>query len=107
MPALASIARPWFALGFSPADVLWALEHLPSGHLHRFGQDVRHPRAWAQHRLAFWAGHPPHSAELAERAERHRAQRVPRRNPGTAPPAEWYAARKALRRRENEFGGSG
>ena len=110
-PALASILRPWFTANsksksdreftgsWTPADVLWAIEHLPSGHLHRCGASVRHPRAWLAYRLAFWAGHPPHSAELAARAERHRARRVPRRNPGTAPPAEWHEARAEIERR--------
>jgi hypothetical protein len=98
-PALASIARPWFVAGYSVADLLWALEHLPSGHLHRFGASVRFPRAWVAYRLAFWAGHPPHSAELAARAERHRARRVPRRKTGTAPPPAWHQARAEMERR--------
>jgi hypothetical protein len=80
---------------------LWSAEHLPGGHLHHRGHPVRHPRAWLAYRLAFWAGHPPHSAELAARAERHRARRIPRRKTGTAPPAEWHLARAALSARDN------
>jgi hypothetical protein len=88
--------RPWI-----PADVLYALDHFPSGRPHLHGEAIRYPRAWLAYRLALWDGHPPHSAELAERAEAARAARAraPGRQPGSAPPPEWHRAREAMRSR--------
>jgi hypothetical protein len=44
-------ARPW-----TPADVLYALDHEPTGRPHGYRTAVRHPAAWARARLALWLG---------------------------------------------------
>jgi hypothetical protein len=76
---LRSILRPWFRSRWLPADVLWALERAPDGSGHWHADRVRDPAAWLEHRMAEWlAGDgtplPPHSAELAARAEAARAE---------------------------------
>jgi hypothetical protein len=72
------LLREHFRAGWSPADVLWALDHLPSGHRHLHTDDVRHPAAWLRHRLAPWTQEsqvlPGHRAQLEARKVQHRAE---------------------------------
>jgi len=74
------LARPYFAVGWTPGDLLWALDHWPSGHRHLNTDDVRFAAAWVRHRLSAWLvdGEPgtAHSAELAARAAQSRAERA-------------------------------
>jgi hypothetical protein len=82
---LRHILRPWAAAGWTEADVRHALDARPDGSPWLHSDAVRVPHAWLRHRLSAWldeAGQPlpPHSASLAQRAERDRAQRW------TAPP---------------------
>jgi len=105
--------RPYFAAacqaddgsrssGWTPGDVLHAIEYLPDGTQHQHADRVREPAAWLRHRLSFWldasgAPLPPHSAILAQRAEQARAERPaaqPRRPGG--PPQAYLDARAAL-----------
>jgi hypothetical protein len=84
---LRSILRPWFGSHstppgqrWTPADVLYALDHRPGGRGgHEYAAEVRDPAGWLAHRLGFWLdqdGEPmrPHSAELADRAAEHAAE---------------------------------
>jgi hypothetical protein len=76
---LRSIARPWFAAGWTPADLLYALDWAPDGQPHRFAGRVRDPAGWLGHRLGFWLDSsgqpgPPRSAGLAASAAVHRAE---------------------------------
>ena len=72
--ALASLLRPLSMAGWIPADVLYAVDHFPSGRPHLHGEAIRYPRAWRAHRPALWDGHPLHSAERAEAARAARAR---------------------------------
>jgi hypothetical protein len=105
--ALRSALRVYFQAGWTPADVLHALETLPGGEPHQFGERVGDPPRWLRWRLSWWWERrhpdnarqlrPPHSAELAERARRARADRFSTRAPaGTPPPPAWHAARACL-----------
>ncbi len=72
-------ARPW-----TPADVLYALDHEPTGRPHGYRTAVRHPAAWARARLALWLGpdgQPVRSASQvrADRAAADRAAQQARR----------------------------
>jgi hypothetical protein len=75
---LRSLLRPWFAAGYSPADVLVSMESRPSGEPHEHSDRVRHPALWLAARLSCWLGEngpvPPRSQRLAGERERARAQ---------------------------------
>jgi hypothetical protein len=58
VPALASLLRAVFGLGWTLADVLYAFGHFPSGRPHLHSEAIRYPRAWLTYRLALW-GWPP------------------------------------------------
>lgn len=110
---LRSILRPWFGslwgpggAGWTPYDVLYALEHTPDGRPHRHGDPVRDPASWLAHRLSFWLGPDgqplrPHSAELADQAAEHRARQAAARDQAAAAaaaaadPAGWAAQARA------------
>lgn len=82
--AVRSAVREWFAAGWSAADIEHALDHRPDGTRHRHTEDVRSPAAWLAWRLGLWRSAdgsvlPPHSAELAKRAEAHAAAQAARR----------------------------
>jgi hypothetical protein len=99
--ALRSALRVYFREGWTPADVLHALETLPSGARHQHGNRVGDPPRWVRWRLSWWLDggkpRPPHSAELAGRAARARAGRYTAPGSrGTPPPQEWRAAKAAL-----------
>ena len=51
---VAHLARPQLAAGWTPADVVYALDHQPGGRPYGFTATVRHPAAWARARLAAW-----------------------------------------------------
>lgn len=107
--ALRSALRPWFRSGWTPADVLWALEHSPDGRQHQHAARVRVPARWLAARLAHWlrpdgAPLPPHSAELAVRAERGRAQRWTGAAPRQDQSAAAARARAMLEARLAELG---
>lgn len=51
---LRHLLQPVFAAGWSPAQVLHALDHTPDGVRHWQTADVRHVPAWVRHRLAAW-----------------------------------------------------
>jgi hypothetical protein len=56
---LRSILRLWYDRGWTPAQVLYALDHGPDGALRWHTADVRHVPGWIRHRLAAWDGHTP------------------------------------------------
>jgi hypothetical protein len=79
-----SIARRFTAAGYSPGDLLHALDHGPDGRQHGWSADVRSVAGWARWRLSLWLdpqGHPvapPSAARFAER-ERTRVEQAARR----------------------------
>jgi hypothetical protein len=82
---LARLLRPFTDHSYGLADLAWSLQTRPDGTQHFHRDPVRAAAGWTRHRMSFWldeAGQPlpPHSATLALRAERDRAQRW------TAPP---------------------
>lgn len=49
------IARPFTAAGWTPRDLLWAIDHPPGDHgQHRLSARVRHPVGWLRWRLGLW-----------------------------------------------------
>jgi hypothetical protein len=101
------LGRPFFAAGWTPADVVHAIDHSPTGRPHGFTAGIRSPGAWARARLALWLGPDgvplPSRSQLA--AEHHRQVlaeqerlRAERRPPDPAGYARGAArAREALR----------
>jgi len=53
---LRHLARPFWAAGWRPADVLHAIDHEPGGRPHGYTAEVRSPAAWIRSRLAAWLG---------------------------------------------------
>jgi hypothetical protein len=69
------IARPFFAAGYSPGDILHCVDHEPDGRSHGYVTGVRHPAGWLRHRLSLWlspAGVPVPSPGQLRAAERER-----------------------------------
>ena len=64
---LRHLARPFFAAGWLPRDVLHAIDHAPDGRQHRYTAEVRSPAGWARSRLAAWLG--PDGAPLPSRSQ--------------------------------------
>ena len=62
------LARPFFAAGWSPRDVLHAIDHEPSGRQHGYTSTVRSPAGWIRSRLAAWFG--PNGVPLPSRSQR-------------------------------------
>jgi hypothetical protein len=79
------LTRPFTLVGWTPADVLFAIDHEPGGRQHGYTTDVRSPAAWIAARLALWlnpaTGAPLSSrSQLAgERRARTRAEQADRR----------------------------
>jgi hypothetical protein len=105
--AVRSAVRPHFAAGWTPADVRHALDHHPDGWPHIRTTEVYSPAAWLAYRLSLWrsadgAVLPPHSAQLATLAERHRAELAHLRalldRPDAASPPSAARHREVIRR---------
>lgn len=69
---LRHILRPWLEAGWSPRDVLHALDHLPSGEAWRYAGLPRAVAAWVRYRLAAWTD-PATGVPVASRSQRARA----------------------------------
>ena len=65
---LRHLARPFFAAGWSPRDLLHAIDHEPGGRQHAYTAGVRSPAGWIRSRLAAWSG--PNSVPLPSRSQR-------------------------------------
>ena len=83
---VAAIARPWLAAGWTPADVLHALDWRPphqGGRRWRITAGIAAPGAWANWRLAHWRVDgviaAPASYHAAEADARRRAAQAERR----------------------------
>ena len=108
---LRHLARPFFAAGWSPRDVLHAIDHEPGGRQHGYTSGVRSPAGWIRSRLAAWFGPdgvplPPRSQRLAEARRQVLAGQAARRTrdaAGRAAAADYRAqaarAREMLRAR--------
>jgi len=116
--AIRSAVRIYFRTGWTPADVLHALDFRPDGRQHIHADTVRSPARWLASRLSWWLGGDgrpvrPHSAGLREQAELARADAARararlRRRPGADPGP--YAARAraemAAKRQAGPAGGT-
>jgi hypothetical protein len=65
---LRHLVRPFFAAGWTGADVLHALDHEPGGRQHGYSAEVRSPAGWIRARLAGWLG--PDAIPLPSRSQR-------------------------------------
>ena len=65
---LRHLARPFFAAGWSPRDLLHAIDHEPGGRQHAYTAGVRSPAGWIRSRLAAWFG--PNGVPLPSRSQR-------------------------------------
>lgn len=65
---LRHLLRPWFVAGWTPADVLYALDHAPSQEAHTWTTAVRSPAGWLRHRLALWTNDAGAPLEALSRA---------------------------------------
>ena len=65
---LRHLARPFFAAGWTPRDLLHAIDHEPGGRQHGYTSGVRSPAGWIRSRLAAWFG--PDDVPLPSRSER-------------------------------------
>jgi hypothetical protein len=83
---LRSLVKRYFQRGWTPADVLYAVDHYPDGRQHPHTDRVRHVPGWMRHRLAFWrnpddplAGLYPTPSQLAaDHARTIRAEQAQR-----------------------------
>ena len=115
---LRHLARPFFAAGWSPRDVLHAIDHEPGGRQHGYSAGVRSPAGWIRSRLAGWLGPdevplPSRSQRLAEARHQVLAEQAARRARDEAAraqaadyPAQAARAREMLMRR-SAAGGAG
>ena len=62
------LARPFFAAGWSPRDVLHAIDHSPAGRQHGYTSGVRSVPGWVRARLTEWLG--PDEVPLPSRSQR-------------------------------------
>ena len=60
---LRSLAKLYFEAGWTPADVLYAMEHRPDGRQHPHTHSVRHVPGWLRYRLTAWRA--PHGGLYA------------------------------------------
>ena len=86
---LRHLARPFFTAGWSPRDVLHALDHEPGGRQHSYTAGVRSPAGWIRSRLAGWLGPdevplPSRSQRLAEARRQVLADQATRRDRSAA-----------------------
>ena len=65
---LRHLARPFFGAGWSPRDVLHAIDHEPGGRQHGYTSGVYSPAGWIRSRLAAWSG--PGGVPLPSRGQR-------------------------------------
>ena len=68
---LRHLAWPFFAAGWTPADLVHAIDHDTRGRQHGYSAGVRSPAGWIRSRLAAWLGPdgtplPSRSQQLAE-----------------------------------------
>jgi hypothetical protein len=70
---LRHLARPFFAAGWTGADVLHAVDHDPGGRRYGYTAAVRAPAAWIRARLAAWTD--AKGAPVPSRAQRLEAGR--------------------------------
>ena len=108
---LRHLARPFFAAGWSPRDLLHAIDHEPDGRQHGYTSGVRSPAGWIRSRLAAWSGPngvplPSRSQRLAEARRQVLAEQTARRTRDAAAraqaadyPAQAARAREMLRAR--------
>jgi hypothetical protein len=80
---LRSLTKPYWAAGWTPADVLYAMEHQPDGRQHPHTHAVRHVAGWLRYRLGAWhipggGLHPTPSQLAADYARRIRAEQAER-----------------------------
>jgi hypothetical protein len=80
---LRSLLKPYWAAGWTPADVLHVMDHLPDGRLHPHTHPVRHVAGWLRYRLAIWHApdgglYPTPSRLAADHASRIRAEQAQR-----------------------------
>jgi hypothetical protein len=113
--AIRSALRPYFAAGWTVADVRHAMELRPDGSQHIHTEPPRFAAQWLAWRLARWLGADgaparPHSAQLADRAALTRAKaaedrsRLARRPPADpAPHAARIRAELAARSRQADL----
>jgi hypothetical protein len=82
---VAHLARAQLAAGWTPADVVYALDHQPGGRPWGFTATIRHPAGWARARLAAWlepdgTARASASQVRAAAAARNRAEAAARRD---------------------------
>ena len=90
---LRHLARPFFAAGWTPADLLHALDHDTRGRQHGYSAGVRSPAGWVRSRLAGWLGPdavplPSRSQRVAEARRQVLAEQAARRARDTAARAQ-------------------
>ena len=68
------LARRFTAAGWTPGDVLYALDHSPGGREHGYTATIRHVAGWARYRLGLWLG--PQGVPLPSRSQRKDAGRA-------------------------------
>ena len=66
--AIRAATGPQMRAGWTLADIVYALDHEPSGKPHWREAAVRNPPGWLRHRLGLWAGHPARSSMLTQLA---------------------------------------
>ncbi|MGH3217914.1 MAG: hypothetical protein ACRDPY_04150 [Streptosporangiaceae bacterium] len=71
---LCHLARPFFAAGWTGADILAAIDHEPAGRQHGYVSGVRSPGRWAAYRLGLWLG--PDGLPLPSRSQLAAADRA-------------------------------
>ena len=115
---LRHLARPFFAAGWSPRDLLHAIDHEPGGRQHGYTSGVRSPAGWIRSRLAAWFGPddvplPSRSQRLAEARRQVLADQAARRardaddaGPGRGLPGTGRPAREMLRTRPRPSAGA-
>jgi hypothetical protein len=105
------VSRPYFAAGWTPADVMHALDHEPSGRQHGYTSGIRSPAAWAKYRLGLWLGPDglplPSRSQLVAAARRRvlaeQAGRRAQRRTTPADPSHAARAREMLMHRLAEI----
>jgi hypothetical protein len=71
------LVRDWFAAGWTPADLAFAVEHSPGGRHHGYTTEVEHVPGWLRSRLASWRdrdGRPVVSPGQRREADRARVR---------------------------------